>query len=299
MDYEALQSACVRDLAWALASPPLMRPEATSCHWFDADWYRRLGQQSADWLHTLDANPSALQSLLQAQRDQRLGAYFESLWMFYFAHSPHYRLLQRNLQVVAAGRTLGELDCIVEERASGRRLHIELAVKFYLGVADTGALHNWHGANSNDRLDHKMQALLRHQSVLSRQPEVAGILRDRGIEVDDCAVILKGRLFYPPQGGQAPRDSHPGHLRGCWLHYRGFDCMPGHRYAPLRRGDWLAPRHGTQGPVFTHRAQLQSMLDSGAYRLPLLLRVLNEAGEQQRLFLVPDDWPCRHDRPPA
>ena len=35
------QHAVVRDLAWAIASPPLMLPATGTCEWFVITWYQQ------------------------------------------------------------------------------------------------------------------------------------------------------------------------------------------------------------------------------------------------------------------
>ena len=279
----------MRDLAWALASPPLMQPRQAACHWYGADWYSRLYDESRDWLQQLDTCPDALQALLDSNRDRRLGRYFETLWAFYFSHAPRYRLLAHNQQVMAAGRTLGELDLIVHDCKLDTTLHIEVAVKFYLGLADTRQPHNWHGPGSHDRLDRKLDSLLQRQSVFARQAEVAEQLATRGIHIDACAVILKGRLFYPATGALPPQHSHPQHLRGRWLRLRQFDCRPGKAYFPQPRTGWLAAQPRPAGGI-QHKRELLAMLAHDACRLPLLLLVYEGERESERLFIVPDDW---------
>ncbi len=287
------QHACVRDLAWVIGSPPLMSPPQSVCHWCDADWSRQLWHDSLAWLQTVDAKPQTLQALLNHNRDRRLGSYFETLWAYYFAHSPRFSLLARNLQIMQAGRTLGELDFVVHDHAADKTLHIEMAVKFYLGLGDTRRQANWRGPGKKDRLDIKMRSLLQRQSVIARTQAAAEQLSSRGIQVDDCAVILKGRLFYPADSALQtgpPRDSHPQHLRGRWLRRRDFVCEPGKWYAPLQRSGWLAGQGRRAQQGFDQMAMLEAMLGSGEWRLPLLLLVFHEEQEVERLFVMPDDW---------
>ena len=287
------QHACVRDLAWAIGSPPLMSPQQARCHWCDVDWYRQLLRDSQAWLRTVDAQPQVLQALLNDNRDRRLGSYFETLWAYYFAHSPRFSLLAHNLQIRQAGRTLGELDFVVHDHVADKTLHIEMAVKFYLGQSDTRQQANWRGPGKKDRLDIKMQSLLQRQSVIAATQVAAEQLLSRGIQVDDCAVILKGRLFYPADSvmqSAPPRDSHPQHLRGRWRCWRDFVCEPGKWYAPQLRSGWLAGQGRREQQGFDQKATLKAMLDSGEWRLPLLLLVFHEEQEVERLFVMPDDW---------
>ena len=270
-----------------------MSPSQTRCHWYDADWYTSLWRDSLSWLQTVDAQPQALQALLNNNRDQRLGHYFETLWAYYFEHSPRFSLLARNLQIRQAGRTLGELDFVVRDHVADKTLHIEMAVKFYLGLGDTRQQANWRGPGKKDRLDTKMRSLLQRQSVIAKTQAAAGQLAAMGIQVDACAVILKGRLFYPADNtiqAAPPLDSHPQHLRSRWLRWRDFVCEPGKWYAPLLRSGWLAGQRWSEAAGFKQKGAMKIMLDSGEWRLPLMLLVFVGEQEVERLFVMPDDW---------
>lgn len=283
----------VRDLAWALASPPLMRPVDTGCRWFDTDWYQQVYKESVDWLQQLDQDQTALAGIIEAEKDQRLGRYFELLWTFWFEHSDRFNIIGRNIQIEHQGRTCGELDMVVEERATGRTIHIELAVKFYLGVGDTRKLANWYGINKRDRLDIKLDALRNRQSVLSRQPHVQQALADRGIHIDSCAVILKGRLFYPGKNSDhaaAPLESNPDHLKSYWLSRHELDQLDGLDYMPQLRRGWLAGSRQQQGQVLYTDDDIRLAVYAGELDLPLYLTGYRKLQENLRLFVVPDNW---------
>ena len=289
------QHHCVADLAWALSSPPILRYQDTACHWFQDSWYAEQYRTIEAQLSQLDRNPAKLQNLLSAQKDQRLGNYFETLWAYALQLSPRYQLIERNLQFHSGQRTLGEMDFIVLDRLSGRHIHWELAIKFYLGVGDTQNQFAWHGPAKKDRLDLKVEHLLSRQTVLSQDPAVRDQLALKGIVIDACAVILKGRLFYPwRQRGQEchPLAANPAHPMGYWLSRYQFEraFSPGVRFLPLIRSGWLStdPAAGAAG---AHTVTgLMRQVDQGAYRLPL--HVVHLTGEfgMERLFIVDDDW---------
>ncbi len=290
------QHHCVADLAWALSSPPILRYQNTACHWFEDAWYQQQYRQLDSTLRQLDRNPSELQKLLSAQKDQRLGNYFETLWAYALQLSPRYQLLERNLQFHAGERTLGEMDFIVLDKVSGRHAHWELAIKFYLGVGDTVEQFAWYGPNKKDRLDLKVDHLLSRQTVLSHHPAVRGELAQRGIVIDNSAVILKGRLFYPwQQRGQErhPMAANPAHPIGHWLSQSQFEhaFSPGARFQPLIRSGWMA-RKPTEGLFEGYTVSgLMRLVDQGAYRLPLHVMQLQGESGGERLFIVDDNWP--------
>ena len=290
----SFQHHCVADLAWAVSSPPLLLHQQNDCAWFSGNWYLEQYRQIEAELRKLDRDTLKLQSLLSAQKDQRLGNYFETLWTYALELNPRYRLIERNLQVIDGDRTLGEMDFIVLDTETGRYAHWELAIKFYLGIGDTIRHDAWHGPGKKDRLDLKVDHLLSRQTLLSTHPVARELLKERGIEIRDCAVILKGRLFYPWQQYRPeyyPQFANPGHLAGRWLtrqqllHSFGADT----RLVPLVGSGWMS-RVSTDwesGAYSIH--ELLRLIDSGFLRLPL--HVLTDEADAERLFIVDDNWP--------
>jgi hypothetical protein len=290
------QHRCVADLAWAVSSPPLLLLKGNQCSWFTEGWYRDQYRQIEHPLRELDHDPIRLKNLLAAQKDQRLGNYFETLWSFALQLNPRYLLIERNLQIHDGERTLGEMDFIVLDIETGRYAHWELAIKFYLGVGDTVNHAAWHGPGKKDRLDLKVEHLLSRQTLLSRHPAAKAQLEQRGIVIDDCAVILKGRLFYPWQQrgpDYYPHSANPIHLGGQWLtrqqlmHSYGAQA----RFVPLIRRGWMAGIPAKQASDAYSKNGLMRLVDSGQYRLPLHVIRLEGAVEVERLFIMDNNWP--------
>lgn len=224
--WERWRHGAVRDLAWVLASPPLLRPSDKGVRWLNTAWGERAFRASEEWLEALDRHPAPLLDSLSRRNDHRLGSHFEALLAFWLGWpgNPLYRLVGHNLAVRSNNRTLGELDFLVEERQSGELQHWEVAVKFYLGVAPGGDHAHWIGPGLKDRLDLKVDRLTGHQLALSRRPEGAGLIRHLGLPAPTPVCLLKGRLFYPAAlTGQerseswAPLAANPGHLQGWWM----------------------------------------------------------------------------------
>lgn len=290
------QHRCVADLAWAVSSPPILNDQGGGCTWFDGEWYRERYREIEHRLLELDRDPVRLQQLLQAQKDQRLGNYFETLWAFALELDPRYHLVERNLQIIDGERTLGEMDFIVLDNDTGRYAHWELAIKFYLGVGDTFNHHAWHGPAKKDRLDIKVDHLRGRQTLLSTHPLTRARLDERGIVISDCAVILKGRLFYPWQR-RAPR-YHPqavntAHLAGCWLTRDQFVLAsdPAERYVPLNRRGWMSENPTNDRAESFSAKELIRRLDKGCCRLPLHVSRLKAPLGHERLFIVDNNWP--------
>ncbi|MFZ5560419.1 MAG: DUF1853 family protein [Pseudomonadota bacterium] len=297
----------VRDLAWVLASPPLLQPHGSGSgiRWPDAAWSERAFRASEGWLAALDQHPAPLREVL-ARRPGRLGSHFETLLAFWLAWpgNPLYRLVGHSLPIRSKNRTLGELDFLVEERASGELQHWEVAVKFYLGVTPGGAHAGWIGPGLKDRLDLKVERLLQHQLGISRRPEAVGLLRQLGLPLPAPVCLVKGRLFYPPRArlaDWAPDGAAPGHLTGWWMPQAGFLSLyadAGLQWIRLPREHWLTPVDlsspaNAAVPIDEPQAArpLVEGLQAGNDNRAAAVVGLRERREVTRGFITPAEWP--------
>lgn len=267
--------------------------------WPDSDWFSDIGQSYRRRLLQLDHDPQPLRHALRTHKDRRLGSYFESLWRFWLHENDRYSLLHANLPLRSGGRTIGEFDLLVRDRDSGLTLHWELAVKFYLGIADTTQPGNWWGPARRDRLDIKTTRLLQHQGRLSRHPEAATLLQHLGVRIYQTWVILKGRLFYPSAAPPAaPAGAHPDHERGFWLAAGAFADLPRGLWLPLERQQWLAPVAGIQPEQCVSGDALLAHWRTQPLRRPLCIARILDGYERERGFVVPDDWPAQPPQSP-
>lgn len=295
----------VRDLAWAISSAPLISQPRCASIWPDSAWYRQLYEQRLPWLEAVDKDPAELEELLSAQKDRRLGKYFETLWLYWIRHDPRYQIIENNLQVIIDGETLGEIDFIVFDNVTGKTMHWELAVKFYLGVGDTRRMSSWHGPNLRDRLDIKFAHLSDRQSVISQDRRIALWLNERDIYVDQCQVILKGRLYYPwhdavnlQQAGAllaavSPRLCSPDHESGLWLSQRQMDQAFANEgcFLPLINTGWLEriSTRSVKKPI--SKNMINETVSKKIWRFPLHVQCLNACHSWDRAFITDNDWP--------
>jgi len=292
----------VRDLAWAVCSPPLISQFSHSCVWPERRWYQQVYQESLPWLKMLDFDPAELDELLARQKDRRLGKYFETLWFFWLSNNPRYQVIENNLQIIVDGETLGEIDFIVFDKMTKQIIHWEVAVKFYLGVGDTSEMSSWHGPNLRDRLDIKVEHLLHRQSVITRDRRVAQWLKQRGIQIDECAVILKGRLYYPWCKNASwdnlsdvisPAQCGADHLRSWWLNPLQFEQVfdDRQRFIPLINTGWLERIPTPSVKKLYFKKGIFETISNKTVRLPLHLKLCNLEHTRDRLFLAGLDWP--------
>ncbi|MCE5993590.1 DUF1853 family protein [Pseudomonas sp. KCA11] len=287
----------VRDLAWALLSPPLLStPPCPQRHPLAGSLWADQPQRLADWLQALDDDDRPLRDWLAQLGSRRLGHYYERLWQFALGQAPGIELLAANLAIRDGGRTLGELDVVLRDRDGVH--HLELAIKLYLGPEHAGQdPAAWLGPGCHDRLGSKLAHLARHQLPMSAGAHSREVLAQLGVEQVQAHVWLGGYLFYPwPGHAQPPQGTNPQHLRGRWVRRRDWAMAEGEHWQPLQRHAWLAPARveASESWAVEQFAAWLHVLERQA-PAQLLVRLEQEADgawqEVERVFLVADSWP--------
>ena len=213
-------------LRWLYQSAPLLEPPA-ACELLDP------------LLAPHEPDPAMLQAArdrLAQGSDLRLGKLFEAVLGLAIAAQPHLDVLHRNVVINSEQRTLGELDLIIRDRRDRSLIHVEVTLKFYLGLTDG----RFPGPNPEDNLARKYQRLATHQFPLLHEPETRTRLRELGLPaVDRQCLFSRGRLFYPPDRPvEAPAQAWAGHERGHW--WRARSTPPDEHWYLLARPQWLA-----------------------------------------------------------
>ncbi|WP_109478606.1 DUF1853 family protein [Paraburkholderia sp. C35] len=296
---DALADTAVRDIAWLLFSPDLLRPQRPPGVLATPFESPAEAAAAIGWLEAQDAAPANLHRHISAARVTRLGRYAECLLAWFLKEGPAARLIAANVPLRRAGITLGECDFLVETK-TGRRLHWELAVKCYLHAGDgRGALADYVGPNLQDRFDLKLTHLLDHQLPLSAREEFAS-LGHRGPW--EAQMFVKGWLFY--RNGLAERDPaeiDPSHARGWWAthtEWPSFASRHADAWMLLPRLEWLAPRlrDAQPAPGFVSADELAQQVAQQTGPTMVAAFVEQQDGrwkERSRGFIVPDDWPER------
>lgn len=246
------RQTAVRDLAFALASPPLLSQWPTeftpqrTIELPDYQFWQNHYQRYLPRLRALDDDPTELNQTLAALPSSRLGIRFEALLSFWLNdHSGHwhdFELLAKNIQLKDEKRTIGEVDFIIKNKITQKIEHWELSLKFYLGE---GALqpYEWRGLNDRDTFGRKIKHTLARQFNVDRilLPELGEKTIDKRI------AVFKGRLFYPDQVADSAKESlaawlHPEHLRGTW----GYQLPSDITWRRAARREWLTPEPSPQ-----------------------------------------------------
>jgi len=306
-DISLYRHKIVRDLLWSLCSPPIVAQSPTGSPWVPDYWFDELILELFEPLGELDEDPSPLLLRITQDKDRRLGRIFETLLAYAFEISQRFELLARNVPIREQGQTLGEMDFLVRDTKLDQTLHLEVAVKFYLGFETAQNEHIWLGPDPRDRLSYKKTGMER-QLELTRSPATQKWLEDKDINVDDSLSIMKGRLFHPLSGWHEPRQPswvNPGHLRGWWssvgqfLEYQKTNNL---LWVIVDKSDWLSPLTPNDDITPLSQNELSVMLSQDGlfdriFSQPVCIAGLKEGYESERGFLVPDSWIKENLRP--
>ncbi|MBS3803898.1 MAG: DUF1853 family protein [Oleiphilaceae bacterium] len=284
----------VRHLAWLCQTPSLIKAAQVfhPSHSLPAD--------ISELLRQLDEAPAPLLASLEYGQSRRLGQYFENLYGFFLTNILGWQVLLRNEPIRAdSGRTLGELDYVVRNPASGRLQHHEIAVKFYLGLR-RGEDTLWHGPNARDRLDLKSRRILDHQSTMTHRPETLARLASHGLEPDiEPVLFMPGGLFYPePPLARAHTPSwvNPAHQRDRWCRQEALSARDTSDWVPLIKPHWLGRYQCAEPPAPEFTARIINEM-AEQQRPGLFARMAKRPDNQgydevERYFVVPGVWPA-------
>jgi hypothetical protein len=238
----------VRDLAFALASPPLL------AHWPekltptqnidlpDFTFWQQYYFRYLPRLQELDDNPTALNQVLADLPSTRLGIRFEALLSFWLKDQSgawhDFELLAQNIQLKDHKRTIGEIDFLIKNKLTGEIEHWELSLKFYLGEGHLEPFE-WRGLNDRDTFGRKIKHTVERQfNVTEIEHDILGKQT-----IQKRRAVFKGRLFYPDEPlNSATPESHlewlnPAHLRGSW----GYHLPREISWRRATRREWLTP----------------------------------------------------------
>ena len=204
MNFDHLRSRFLRDLAWLLYQPPLLHSLGEDSDYLDIEL---VDEGTPIWL--AQADQSSITDSFIPQK--RIGLYAEQLLAFYFEHYERFTLIKKNLQIFddKNKKTLGEIDFIVIDHKTDTTIHIECALKFYLGYLTNPEFilnnlerkdwHHWIGPNQKDTLSIKLSHLLNHQLSISQTPEAIRTFSSNNIDATKIQrrLLLKGHFYLP------------------------------------------------------------------------------------------------------
>jgi len=294
----------VRDLAWALLSPCIIKGELIQ----DKGVIKSISENEESliiWLENLDFEPNDLQTFLENKKtSKRLGKYFENLLHFAFLNLSSIRETHFSIQVKQdKSTTIGEFDFLIQSDDNSRWTHLEVAVKFYLVSEEAIGSHQiktWFiGPNRKDRLDLKLKKLYEHQLKLGSHTCGQKKLSSLGIHSLKKELVVKGYLFYNfkmNQSLQTPDYINEYALKGWWseLHDFPFDSLQDKFFVALNKNEWLSLFVGNQDRNLS-AIQLRKAIESKEFELPLLIVEVENYEydgwrEVNRGFIVQNGW---------
>lgn len=294
----------VRELAWCIGSRPLMldHPKNNVYRTLDTDWFDGHFAQAENWLAHLDAHPDALEQFMADHPTRLLGKRFERLVEFWLRESGDFSLSVSGQPLFREGRTVGEIDFIAEELATGKLLHLEVACKFYLGYNNSPRWSDWRGPNATDTLKLKMDKLVDQLSVLDG-PVGQAFLQEKRMKRPEACLMLKGYLFHHFRTiaqHRAPTASIKDYPTGFWLWLRESEAFfrnEGH-WMLLPKSGWLAPVRvpSSEAEVYESREMRQVVAQAvHQYKRGIMIVRLGPSGEMleewMRGMVVPNAWP--------
>lgn len=238
-------------------------------------------------------------SRLTKQRPGPLGRYFETLVQTVISLSPQIKSSHENVIIQDGKRTCGELDLIyqISGQTAGKWVHLELAVKFYLGLDGRADPFHWHGPAARDTLGRKLNRMFSHQLKLPETADGKAALKKLGIDRVHSEALVMGRLFHPYTHWQAGNTHAPeiiakDHPAGWWLRINQIDLLNDDTetsWQLLKKPEWLAPVDPSNGETI-NGSDFSGHLKSAPLSRPLMVAALIEGVESHRGFVVPDDW---------
>ncbi len=305
--FQNYKNKVVRDLAWIIASPPLLNNINHLQLFFDHSYYKNEYNKFADRLDDLDGNPQELVDHIDERNTHLLGKYFESLVEYWLTKSEDKELLAHNLQVFQGRNTIGEFDFVYRDLTDEKVYHLECAGKFYISHKNSNELSNFIGPNSVDNLERKVKKIVNDQISLGETEAGKEALFIEGIEKEVTPkILLKGYLFYYAdlffnEIITIPQNAEPDHPKGWWIHKKDIDYFfsrHNSKWIIIERMNWISKVFElNQKKILSNNeiiSRLKKYFADNTY--PLLIAEVaqnknEEYEEVSRGFVVHDTWP--------
>ncbi|WP_219703918.1 DUF1853 family protein [Marinomonas lutimaris] len=222
----------VKDLAWLVEGHYIERDFDLQPYWV-ADVNERL--------LVLDSDPEPLVAAMAACKSHFLGSYFETLFSFAIVHLSHLKIHLEHFQIESEGKTLGEVDMLVETPNS--ELHqFEIAIKFYLERPDLFP-HDWIGPNKNDSLLKKVTRARDHQLQILQTEEGLSVIEDVAKGRHPISNLLVfGRLYSALNSQEEVSTWFNQANHGGWIRVSNIDLLMSYfsHFTILQKPHWLA-----------------------------------------------------------
>lgn len=215
-----------------------------------------------------------------------LGKYAEELITLFIEFHADYKLLARNIQLIANKKTLGEIDFLFHDLNNNQHIHLEFALKFYLKTKFNGEMV-FLGPNVKDRLTKKKEKLVHSQTQLLKKH--ADLLPKEFAHILFTPKIwMKGVKFFP-----FALNRNYTHTKAWWLNLEAIELLNQDRISfeyVTEKKDWIFP-YFKSSPVDFNR--LKNQADHYFQLKKNALMVVRRKGKViiDRGFIMRENWP--------
>ena len=242
------------------------------------------------WFQALSKNPVSLENYFRSEEQLILGKYFERIVHFFFENYPKFDLLIAGKQFFDKKTTLGELDFVINDKAKKEILHLEIAVKYYMGYKSSAKHSMWIGPNGLDTLEKKLSKF-ENQLALS-MTEASNI----DLKIDRRIAVLKGYFFIHWRAKTWPHFHSLSSANGEWMYEEEMESALDEkgRYCIFPKHLWLSfyidPNSKT---VSKYEIIMQVKDQIAAIQKGIMLVMIDEKGNKvlAKKLVVPAKWP--------
>ncbi len=277
---------------WALKVPSFLELSESVSYFLD----EQHEQDILKLLYELEKNSAMIDEHFEMLGSMPMGRYFEQLLVFILKRDSRYEVLAHNLQLVEGKVTKGELDLVLIDRVHNKKMHWEVALKYYLQIGKTGSHNNFLGPSKRDYLGRKMVKLKEAQLPLAKHP----IIREDFGELES-RLFLKGQLFYPlgkeivlPENANAKAQCHFYLPLG---DFKNSELMADKHFRVLKKPHWIGPEILSENERMLDHHEILQTLEMEMERIDrpqMIAAYALENGfwqEQNRYFISPSVWP--------
>ena len=283
---KGIESSLVRDLVWCLLSPCPVNEKSSIPLVTDKekqDWFNEHRNLIETWAKNDELYKEKVSELL---KNNRLGYYFEALFLSFFYLSPSFEVVIANHQVVAHKTTIGEIDLIVKK--DDILLHLELSVKFYLQTKESELFEDWVGPNGRDNFLKKRNKLINQQLKMTNYLDLGNRERLKS------KALICGQ-FFQNNGTRISWQGNKTAIRQ-YLHRKDLQSFLSinevDKVYLLRKPNWLSHQvFKDESLSYKVNDTFYEEIDKGLNMKKATLIGLLLNNMYQTLFIVSDTWP--------